>query len=83
MKTARGGLYVPSLFFFTTSPHWKLTAVLMPMLASTAAMTVVGICRQGLLSKLARIRLKSQGLFAQMNCTASWLQVKRRACSSP
>ena len=38
MKTARGGQYVPSLFFRFS----KLTAVLMPTDASTAAITVVG-----------------------------------------
>ena len=40
MKTASGGQYVPSLFL----RPWKLTAVLMPMEASTAAITVVGTC---------------------------------------
>ena len=40
MKTARGAQYVPNLFFFS----WKFTAVLIPMEASIAAITVVGIC---------------------------------------
>lgn len=40
MKTARGGQYVPSLFFLL----WKFTAVLIPIEASIAAISVVGIC---------------------------------------
>lgn len=40
MKTPRGGQYVPSLFLRLS----KLTAVLMPMEASMAAIRVVGTC---------------------------------------
>ncbi len=45
-KTASGGQYVPSLFFFS----WKFTAVLMPTEASTAAINVVGTCSDTVLS---------------------------------